>query len=69
MPQRQVGSSGATQVPNRLLHPKEAAALLGIDRRTLTRAAQRGRIKAVRTPGGHRRYYEADVAALKEACA
>lgn len=38
------------------LTPAEAAAIFRVTRRTLARAADRGDIVAVETPGGHRRY-------------
>jgi excisionase family DNA binding protein len=48
-----------TTVPARLLTRAEAAALLGIDVRTVTRLA--GRLGSVRTLGGHRRFDPAEV--------
>ncbi len=48
----------------RLLSPREAAALLGITPDTLRRWEREGRIQAEWTPGGQRRYREADVKAL-----
>ncbi|MFB4318128.1 recombinase family protein [Actinomadura sp. 21ATH] len=41
--------------------PKEAAALLGVSPKTLDRWEQAGRLTAVRTAGGHRRYPVEDV--------
>lgn len=41
---------------NPLLKPKEAAALLRVDSRTVTRWAAAGRLESVRTLGGHHRY-------------
>lgn len=39
-----------------LLRPKEVAALFSVDSRTVTRWAAAGRLKSVRTLGGHHRY-------------
>jgi excisionase family DNA binding protein len=41
---------------DRLLQPGEAAQLLGVDRRTLIRWHNAGKIPAHRTLGGHRRF-------------
>jgi excisionase family DNA binding protein len=47
-----------------LLTPAEVAARLRVDPKSVTRWAKAGKLSAVRTPGGHRRYYEAEVLAL-----
>ncbi|GAA2107562.1 BldC family transcriptional regulator [Streptomyces synnematoformans] len=44
-----------------LLTPKEVASLFRVDPRTVTRWAREGRLTAVRTLGGHRRYRQAEV--------
>jgi excisionase family DNA binding protein len=41
---------------DRLLQPGEAASLLGVDRKTLIRWHNAGKIPAHRTLGGHRRF-------------
>jgi excisionase family DNA binding protein len=51
----------------RLLTPQEAAAVLGVSTKTLARREAEGHIRAVKTPGGHRRYREDDVKRLAEA--
>jgi len=48
----------------RLLTPAEVAGLMRVDLKTVTRWAQQGRLRSIRTPGGHRRYSEAQVLAL-----
>lgn len=48
----------------RLLAPAEVGALFGVDPRTVTIWANHGLLTPVRTPGGHRRYRDADVASL-----
>lgn len=49
---------------DRLLTPAEVAALFRVDPKTVTRWAAAGRISAIRTPGGHRRFRESEVKAL-----
>lgn len=49
---------------DRLLTPGEAAALFGVDARTVSRWAAEGRINSIKTPGGHRRLRESEVRAL-----
>lgn len=48
----------------RLLRPGEVALLFRVDVMTVNRWATAGRIDSVRTPGGHRRFWEADVRAF-----
>lgn len=50
-----------------LLTAAEAAAALRVDPRTITRWARSGRLASVRTPGGTRRYFAAQVAAIDAA--
>lgn len=51
--------------PNeRLLTPAEVAAIFRVDPKTVTRWANAGKLRAVRTLGGHRRYIESEVRAL-----
>jgi len=45
----------------RLLTPGEVAALFRVDPKTVTRRDTAGRIGSIRTPGGHRRFREAEV--------
>ncbi len=56
--------AGARGNQERLLVPAEVAVLFGVDPRTVTLWANRGQLTPVRTPGGHRRYRDAEVAAL-----
>lgn len=51
---------------DRLLHPREVAALFGVDPRTLREWAVAGKIRCRRTLGGHRRYRESEVRSLVE---
>lgn len=48
----------------RLLTPREVALMFRVDPKTVTRWASAGRIRSVRTPGGHRRFFESDVHGL-----
>ena len=50
--------------PDRLLTPREVAAMFRVDPKTVTRWAQADKLQYVRTLGGHRRYRAADVEAL-----
>jgi excisionase family DNA binding protein len=45
----------------RLLTPGEVARMFQVDPKTVTRWAASGRIGSIRTPGGHRRFHEAEV--------
>ena len=50
----------------RLLKMDEAAALLGVTTQTLRNWDKSGKLKAVRTDGGHRRFKEADINAIRK---
>jgi excisionase family DNA binding protein len=47
-----------------LLTPAEVAAMFRVDPKTVTRWAKAGKITAIRTLGGHRRYRQSEVQAL-----
>jgi excisionase family DNA binding protein len=47
-----------------LLTPAEVAAMFRVDPKTVTRWARAGKITAIRTLGGHRRYHSAEIRAL-----
>jgi excisionase family DNA binding protein len=49
-----------------LMTPAEVAELFRVDPKTVTRWADAGKISAVRTLGGHRRYQREQVLALLE---
>jgi excisionase family DNA binding protein len=44
-----------------LLTMGEVARLFRVDPKTVTRWANSGRLKSIRTPGGHRRFRESDI--------
>ncbi len=50
-----------------LLTPSEVAAMFRVDPKTVTRWAKAGKLSAIRTLGGHRRYRESEVKGLLEA--
>ena len=47
-----------------LMTPAEVAQAFHVDPKTVTRWAVAGRLRSVRTPGGHRRYFRSEVEAL-----
>lgn len=49
-----------------LLTPAEVASMFRVDPKTVTRWAKAGKLSAVRTLGGHRRYRSVEVVALLE---
>ncbi len=52
--------------PGALLTPREVARMFRVDPKTVSRWAIAGRISAIRTPGGHRRFRESEVRMLLE---
>jgi len=53
-----------TTAPGALLTPSEVAAMFRVDPKTVTRWAKAGKISAIRTLGGHRRFHETEVRQL-----
>ena len=49
---------------DRLLTPGQVAKKFAVDPKTVTRWAKAGKLAAIRTPGGHRRYRESEVEAF-----
>jgi predicted site-specific integrase-resolvase len=49
---------------DRLLKPAEVAAIFCVDPKTVAVWAKTGRLRAIRTLGGHRRYRESEVLSL-----
>jgi excisionase family DNA binding protein len=47
-----------------LLTPHEVAGLFRVDPKTVTRWSKAGKIRSIRTLGGHRRYYKHEIDAL-----
>ncbi len=48
-----------------LLTPAEVATMFRVDPKTVTRWAKAGKLSSIRTLGGHRRYRESEVRALR----
>jgi len=68
-PERSDGRDGRGQrrtaePAERWLSINDACEILGVDKSTLRRWSDRGRVPVFRTPGGHRRYSEADLRAV-----
>jgi len=55
-----------SQHPEALLTPGEVAAIFRVDPKTVTRWAKSGKLTAIRTLGGHRRFLEAEVRSLMD---
>ena len=69
MPARSGDGGGArmsqiNRQPEVLLTPAEVASLLRVDPKTVTRWAKAGKLTAIRTLGGHRRYRQSEVQSL-----
>lgn len=47
-----------------VMTPAEVAKVFHVGRKTVTRWAIAGKLRSFKTPGGHRRFYEADIRAL-----
>jgi excisionase family DNA binding protein len=56
--------SGTRPDPEVLLTPSEVAAIFRVDPKTVTRWAKSGKLTAIRTLGGHRRYRQSEVQRL-----
>jgi excisionase family DNA binding protein len=57
-------SMNRSSEPEVLLTPAEVAKLFRVDPKTVTRWAKAGKLTAIRTLGGHRRYRQSEVNAL-----
>lgn len=60
------GGNGTARSDGELLTPGEVARLFGVDPKTVTRWAGAGKLTALRTLGGHRRYRSTEVFSLLE---
>lgn len=56
-----------TPTPPKLLTPAEVGLMFRVDPKTVTRWANTGRLRSVRTLGGHRRFFDDQVQALLKA--
>lgn len=59
-----MGEEEREQELDLLLTPAEVAGMFRVDPKTVSRWAVAGRISAIRTPGGHRRFRESEVLML-----
>jgi excisionase family DNA binding protein len=57
-------SMNRSSEPEVLLTPAEVAKLFRVDPKTVTRWAKSGKLTAIRTLGGHRRYRRSEVESL-----
>ncbi|HMF83714.1 MAG TPA: helix-turn-helix domain-containing protein [Acidimicrobiia bacterium] len=57
---------GTEGLDDHLLTSAEVASLFGVDRRTVVLWAKRGRIRALRTPGGQHRFRAVEIRGLLE---
>ncbi|WP_149202632.1 BldC family transcriptional regulator [Actinotalea subterranea] len=57
-------TSNRNDAPGALLTPSEVAGMFRVDPKTVTRWAKAGKLSAIRTLGGHRRYSESEVRSL-----
>jgi len=56
--------NGAAQDPERLLTPAEVARMFRVNPKTVTRWARAGKISAIKTLGGHRRFKASEIEQL-----
>lgn len=56
-------------MPNNILTTQQVADLFAVHPTTVVQWANNGRLPHFRTPGGHRRFAEADVIALRDGAA
>jgi excisionase family DNA binding protein len=56
-----MGEHQEVQTPEQLLTPSEVAALFRVNPKTVTRWARAGKITAIRTLGGHRRFRVSEI--------
>lgn len=54
-----------TNPRKQLLTPEEVAALFSVSTKTVSRWAKRGILPGLKTPGGHWRFYAADVERMR----
>jgi len=58
--------SDETDAPEALLTPSEVAALFRVNPKTVTRWARAGKLTAIRTLGGHRRFRASEIRRILE---
>ncbi len=60
------GNEPSDREHEELLTPAEVAAMFGVNPKTVTRWARSGKVSAIRTPGGHRRFRAREIRELRE---
>jgi len=63
---QETSATGTEQERENLLTPSEVAALFRVNPKTVTRWARSGKISAIRTLGGHRRFRESEIRSFLE---
>ena len=58
---RQMAQNDELDAPEALLTPSEVAALFRVNPKTVTRWARAGKLTAIRTLGGHRRFRVSEI--------
>jgi len=66
-PMRRVKREAATMADDELFTPAEVARMFRVNPKTVTRWARSGKLSAVRTLGGHRRFYRSEIERAIEA--
>lgn len=61
MPMTRTDADSANRTDERLLTPAEVAALFRVNPKTVSRWARSGKLHAIRTLGGHRRFRASEV--------
>jgi excisionase family DNA binding protein len=61
MAQNPSSGPGSGSEPEQLLTPSEVAAMFRVNPKTVTRWARAGKISAIRTLGGHRRFKASEI--------
>lgn len=59
-------ANGETRLPGELVTPGEASAMLRVGVKALSVWADAGKLTVLRLPNGHRRYYRAEVEAIRD---
>ena len=61
LPKNKSRNKKRTAEPSHLMTPQEVASKFAVDAKTIRNWENKGKLKAIRTPGGARRYIREDV--------